>query len=134
MHPASLLRLTYRVNAVATLACGVLLLALGHVLAPLFALPVAPLWGVGAGFVAFAAWLLAASRRARPAAGEALAIGALDAVYALASFVAVAELGSRMTPELRAAVALVALPVALFAAVELASGRRLLRAARPAVA
>jgi hypothetical protein len=125
MDRAFLLRSTYRINSAATLACGVGLIALGHVLAPLFAVPAIALWALGAFFLPFAAWVFAISRRPVLRRGEAAVAGVLDGVYALASFVALAEFWSQMTPELRAAIAVVAAPVALFAAVELSSAFRL---------
>jgi hypothetical protein len=125
MDRTSLLRNTYRLNAAATLACGLGLLAAGHLLAPIFAVPAAALWTVGALFLPFAAWIWSISRRARLQWSEAAIAGALDGTYALASFVALAELWPRMTPELRIAVALVAAPVALAAIVELTSALRL---------
>jgi hypothetical protein len=124
MERASLLRTTYRINAAATLACGVALLADGHLLAPLFAVPAAALWATGVFFVAFAAWIWAISRRPVLRRSEAAAAGLLDAGYALVSFLALAALGDQMTVALRAAIALVAAPVALFAAVELRSAWR----------
>jgi hypothetical protein len=125
MDRTGLLRATYRVNAAATFACAAALLGGGHLLAPLFGLPAAFVWGLGAFFVPFAAWIWAISRRSRLSATEALAAGLLDGGYALASFVALLELWSRMTPELRFAIAFVAAPVALFAAVELSSALRM---------
>ena len=125
MDRTALLRATYRVNAAATLASGLGLLALGHVLAPLFAVPAAALWGLGAFFLPFAAWIWFISRRPQLRRGEAALAGLLDGTYALASFVLLAELWPAMTVELRIAVALVAAPVALFAAVELSSALHL---------
>ena len=121
MDRTALLRTTYRVNAAATFACAAALLGAGHLLAPLFAVPVAFVWGLGAFFVPFAAWIWAISRRPQLYWGEALAAGILDEGYALASFLLLAEFWPRMTPELRFAVAFVAAPVAIFAAVELSS-------------
>jgi hypothetical protein len=92
---------------------------------PLFGVPAAFVWGLGAFFVPFAAWIWAISRRSPLSSSEALAAGLLDGGYALASFLALAELWTRMTPELRFAIAFVAAPVALFAAVELSSALRL---------
>src|SRR5205814_711098 len=63
MDRTALLRTTYRVNAVATFACAAALLGAGHLLAPLFAVPVAFVRGLGAFFVPFAAWIWAISRR-----------------------------------------------------------------------
>jgi hypothetical protein len=125
MERTSLLRLTYRLNAAATLGCGLALLAAGHLLAPIFGVPAAALWIVGGVFLPFAAWIWSISRRAQLSWIEAAAAGVLDAFYALASFVALAEMWSAMTPELRAAIAIVGAPVALFAAVELTSAARL---------
>jgi hypothetical protein len=125
MDRMSLLRLTYRVNAAATLACGLGLIAAGHVLSPIFAVPAVALWTVGALFLPFAAWIWSISRRPQLSWAEAAVAGVLDGAYALASFVALAEMWTRMTPELRAAIAIVAAPVALFAAVELSSALRL---------
>lgn len=125
MDRQSLLRLTYRVNAAATLACGLGLIAAGHVLAKVFGVPAAALWIVGGLFLPFAAWIWSISRRAQLSWAEAAAAGVLDGVYALASFVALAEMWTRMTPELRAAVGIIAAPVALFAAVELSSALHL---------
>jgi hypothetical protein len=119
------LRIVYRLNAVATLACGVVLLGAGHLLAPPFALPAPALWGTGAFFAAFAMWLWAISHRSRLAFGEAAAAGVLDGAYALASFAALAAYGSHMTVALRVGVALVAAPVAVAAAIELRSAARL---------
>jgi len=132
MDCTSLLRTTYRINAAMTLACGLGLLAAGHVLAPMFAVPAQALWGVGAFFLPFVAWMWSISRRRQLHWREAALAGVLDGTYALASFVALAEFWTRMTPELRVAVALVAAPVALFAAVELTSALRL--RSTPAVA
>jgi hypothetical protein len=123
MDRVTLLRTTYRINAAATLACGLALLAAGNLLAPLFAVPGPALWAMGIFFVAFAGWILFISRRPQLLAGEAAAAGWLDAGYALASFASLAVFGAQMTPELRIAVALVAAPVALFSAVELSSIR-----------
>jgi len=125
MDRTALLRTTYRVNAIATFACAAALLGAGHLLAPLFAVPVAFVWGLGAAFVPFAAWIWMISRRPQLRRGEALAAGILDDVYAIASFVLLAEFWSRMTPELRFAVAFVAAPVAIFATVELSSALRM---------
>lgn len=132
MDRTSLLRITYRINAAATLACALALLAAGHRLAALFAVPPPALWGLGAFFLPFAAWIWSISLRTRLQWSEAAVAGVLDGTYALASFVALAEFWTRMTPELRIAIALVAAPVALFAAVELSSALRL--RSSPAVA
>jgi len=132
MDRTSLLRTTYRINAAATLVCGLGLLAAGHLLAPLFAVPAAALWGLGAFFLPFAAWIWSISRREQLRWSEAAIAGLLDGAYALVSFVALAESWTRMTPELRIAIALVAAPVALFAAAELGSALRL--RSSPAVA
>src|SRR5947209_2173005 len=121
MDRTALLRTTYRVNAAATFACAAALLGGGHLLAPLFAVPLAWVWGLGAFFVPFAAWIWAISRRPQLDWAEALIAGILDEGYALASFLLLAEFWPRMTPELRFAVAFVAAPVAIFAAVELSS-------------
>ncbi|HVI22846.1 MAG: hypothetical protein ACJ787_03225, partial [Myxococcales bacterium] len=59
----ALLRTTYRINALATFACAAALLGAGHLLAPLFAVPAVAVWGLGAFFVPFAAWIWAISRR-----------------------------------------------------------------------
>jgi hypothetical protein len=125
MDRTALLRATYRVNAAATFACAAALLGGGHVLAPLFGVPTAFVWGLGAFFVPFAAWIWAISRRSRLSAAEALAAGLLDGGYALASFLALAEFWPRMTLELRFAIALVAAPVAVSAAIELSSALRM---------
>jgi hypothetical protein len=125
MDRTALLRTTYRVNAAATFACAAALLGFGHLLAPLLGVPAVSVWGLGAFFVPFAAWIWAISRRPQLLPAEALAAGLLDGGYALASFLALAELWTRMTPELRFAIAFVATPVALFAAVELSAALRL---------
>ncbi len=125
MDRTSLLRTTYRINAAATLACGLGLVAAGHVLAPIFAVPAVALWGLGAAFLPFAAWIWSASRRPQLLWTEAAVASVLDGTYALASFAALAAFWPQMTLELRIAVALVAAPVALFAAVELSSALRL---------
>ena len=125
MDPSALLRTTYRVNAAATFACAAALLGGGHLLAPLFAVPAAFVWGLGVLFVPFAGWIWAISRRPRLSSREALAAGLLDGGYALASFLALAEFWPRMTPELRFAIALVAAPVAVSAAIELSSALRM---------
>jgi hypothetical protein len=125
MDRTALLRTTYRVNSAATLACGVLLLAGGTLLAPLVAVPAPALWAMGAFFVLFATWIFAISRRAALSWSEALAAGALDGAYALASVAALLSGWEHMPVVLRAAIALVAAPVALFAAVELSSAQRL---------
>ena len=125
MDASALLRLTYRVNAIATLASGLGLLAAGHLLAPAFAVPAVALWMVGAAFVPFAAWIWLISRRPQLRSSEAAVAGLLDCVYSLASFVALLELWPSMTPELRLAVAVLAFPVAIFATVELSSAARL---------
>jgi hypothetical protein len=122
----ALLRTTYRINALATFACAAALLGAGHLLAPLFAVPAVAVWGLGAFFVPFAAWIWAISRRPHLSFGEALAAGVLDGVYALASFIILTELWTSMTPALRFAIAFVAMPVALFAVVELTSALRLI--------
>jgi hypothetical protein len=125
MDRSALLRLTYRVNAIATFASALALLAAGHVLAPLFAVPPAALWTVGASFVLFAAWIWLISRRPQLRGSEAAVAGLIDGVTALASFVALVEMWPSMTPELRLAVAVLAFPVAIFATVELSSAVRL---------
>ena len=132
MDRSALLRVTYRVNAAATLATGLGLLAAGHVLAPVFAVPAVALWAVGAAFLPFATWIWWISRRPRLRPGEAGMAGFLDGAYALGSFVALAEMWSSMTTELRLAVAVVGAPVALFAAVELSSALRLRASPAPA--
>ncbi len=119
------LRITYRINAAATLACAAILVAGGHVLAPLFSVPAPALWGTGAFFAIFGAWVWGISRRRRLAWTEALAAGVLDGAYALASFAALAAYGAHMTLALGVAVALLAVPVAVFAAIELRSALRL---------
>ena len=121
----TLLRTIYRINAAATFACAAALLGAGHLLAPLFAVPAAFVWGLGALFLPFAGWIWAISRRPQLRWSEALAAGILDEGYALASFLLLAEFWARMTPELRFAVAFVAAPVAIFATVELSSALRL---------
>ncbi|MFL5418282.1 MAG: hypothetical protein ACJ78Y_19945 [Myxococcales bacterium] len=121
----ALLRTTYRINALATFACAAALLGAGHLLAPLFAVPAVAVWGLGAFFVPFAAWIWAISRRPHLSFAEALAAGVLDGAYALASFAVLAELWTSMTAALRFTIAVVATPVALFAVVELTSGLRL---------
>jgi hypothetical protein len=128
------LRATYRINAAATAACGAALLLAGHALAEPFAVPAAALWATGAGFVAFAAWLFAISRRRALAWTEAAAAGALDAVYALASFGALAAYGSHMTPALAVAVGVVAAPVTVSATIEILGALRLRGADAPATA
>jgi len=125
MDPSALLRLTYRVNAIATFASALGLLSAGHLLAPVFAVPAAALWAVGAAFVPFAAWIWLISRRPQLRSSEAAVAGSLDGMYALASFVALLETWPSMTPELRLAVAALAFPVAIFATVELSSAVRL---------
>lgn len=130
MEATALLRLTYRINAAATLVCAAVLLAAGHLLAAPFAVPAPALWAMGAFFVAFGAWIRAISRRPALARGEAAVAGVLDGSYALASFLALAAWGEQMTLALHVAVALVAAPVALFAAIELRSAMR--RAGAPA--
>ena len=125
MDRASLLRTTYRINAAATLACGLALMVFAESLSPIFAVPATALWRVGALFLPFAVAVFAVSRRVELRRSEAAIVGVLDAVYALASFAAVAELWARMTPELRIAIALVAAPVAVFAAIELSFAFRL---------
>jgi hypothetical protein len=124
MDRSTLLRTTYRVNAAATLACGLGLLTAGHVLAPLFAVPAGALWTVGAVFQPFAAWIWWISRRPHLRRDEALVAGLLDGAYALNSFAALAVFWPRMNVELRVAIAIVAVPVAIFAAVELSSALR----------
>jgi hypothetical protein len=125
MEPARLLRLNYRVNAAATLACGVILLAGGHVLAEPFGQPREPLWGLGVFFAAFATWIWMISRRTVLSWKEAFVAGAVDGAYAIASFGFVATGGSQLTMLLKIGVLLVAAPVTLFAAVELYSAARL---------
>ncbi len=120
----TLLRTVYRINAAASLACGVVLIGLGDVLAAAFAVPSTPLRTAGVLFVPFAVWVWAASRRPQPLAPEALAIGLLDAVYAIASFIFAVD-ATQFSTALRAAVAVVGAPVALFAIVELSSSARL---------
>jgi hypothetical protein len=124
MDRTALLRTIYRMNAAATFACAAVLLGAGHLLAPLFAVPAVALWGLGAFFLPFAAWIRIISRRPNLFRGEALAAGVLDATCAVASFAALLEFWTRMTPELRFAIAFVAAPVALFATVELSSALR----------
>ena len=129
----ALLRTTYRINAAATFACAAALLGAGHLLAPLFGLPVVAVWRLGAFFVPFAAWVGAISRRPHLYWGEALAAGLLDGAYALASFAVLLDLWTSMTPALRFAIAFVAMPVALFAVIELTSALRLRGSAVSAV-
>ncbi|MFL5309865.1 MAG: hypothetical protein ACJ79H_05355, partial [Myxococcales bacterium] len=62
MDRNSLLRTTYRLNSAATLACGLGLLAAGHLLAPILAVPAAALWTIGAAFLPFAAWMWSISQ------------------------------------------------------------------------
>jgi hypothetical protein len=125
MDPSALLRTTYRVNAAATFACAAALLGGGHVLAPLFGVPATFVWGLGGLFIPFAGWICAISRRPQLSSREALAAGLLDGGYALASFLVLAEFWAGMTPELRFAIALVAAPVAVSAAIELSSALRM---------
>jgi len=125
MDRTDLLRTTYRINAVATFACGAVLLAAGHLLADPFAVPVAALRLTGVVFVLLALWVWTLSRRAQLLWGEAAILGVLDGVYALASLAALIDFWSLMTPELRIAVAMVGAPVAIFASVELSSALRL---------
>lgn len=120
----TLLRTVYRINAAASLACGAALISLGDVLASAFTVASTPLRAVGVLFVPFALWVWAASRRPRPLASEALAIGLLDALYAIASL-AFALDATQFSGALRAAVAVVGAPVALFAVVELSCAARL---------
>jgi hypothetical protein len=129
----AMLRTTYRINAAATFACAAALLGAGHLLAPLFGIPAAAVWRLGAFFVPFAAWIWAISRRRHLYWGEALAAGVLDAAYAVASFAALAEFWTSMTPALRFAIAFVAMPSALFAVVELTAALRLRGSAVSAV-
>ncbi|HKA87286.1 MAG TPA: hypothetical protein VKE22_06440 [Haliangiales bacterium] len=119
------LRITYRLNAAATLACAAVLVAGGHLLAPAFAVPAPALWGTGAFFAVFGAWVWGVSRRRRLSWTEALVVGLLDGAYALASFAAAAAFGGQMTIALLAAVVLVAAPVAVASAIELVSAFRL---------
>jgi hypothetical protein len=121
MDRSALLRVTYRVNALATLACSVVLLGFAGELSGVFAAPAFALRAVGALFAPFAVWVWAASRRTPLLHAEALAIGVFDAVYAMISFAALAIDGAQMTAPLCTAIAVVAAPVALFAAVELSS-------------
>jgi len=124
MERMTLLRTTYRINAVATFACGAALLAVGHLLAPAFAVPAPALWAAGAAFVLLAAWILGISRRLQLLRSEAAILGVLAAGSALASFAALAVFWPQMTSELRAAVGLIAAPVAFFALIELSCATR----------
>jgi hypothetical protein len=132
MTSTQTLRTAYRINALATLVSGLALLAAGKLLAPRFDVPAAALWAMGGFFVAFATWIWSISRRERLLWSEAVAAGLLDGGYALGSLVVLAALGSRMTPELELAVGALAVPVAVFAALELTGALRL--RAGPAVA
>jgi len=124
MDRATLLRTTYRINAVATFVCGAALLAAGHWLASPFAVPALALRGTGTAFILLAAWIRTISRRPQLLRSEAAILGVLDAGYALASVAAVVAFWQQMTPELRAAVGLIAAPVALFALIELSCAAR----------
>jgi hypothetical protein len=84
------------------------------------------------GFAFLAAWIWTISRRVQLLPNDAAILGTLDGVYALASFAALGAFWSQMTPELRAAVALIGAPVALFAAVELSSALQLRSSPRAA--
>jgi hypothetical protein len=121
MEPNALLRTTCRINAAATLVCGAVLLIGGGALSPVFGAPTAALATVGGLFVIFAGWIWIISRRRQLFWNEAAAVGLLDATCAAASLAALAAFGTRMTLELKIAIALVAAPLALFAAVELFS-------------
>lgn len=125
MVHSNLLRTTYSINAAATMASGIALLAGGHLLAPRFAVPTSAVWGTGVVFVAFAAWIWSISRRAQLRWSEAVVAALLDGAYALASGATLLEFGSRLTLELRLAIALLAAPVALFAVLEMYGARRL---------
>jgi len=72
-------------------SCSVMSCAVPSLLSPLFAVPAIALWALGAFFLPFAAWVFAISRRPILRRGEAAVAGVLDGVYALASFVALAE-------------------------------------------
>jgi len=122
METSVLLRATYRVNTFASLACGLALLAFGHLLAAPFAVPAGALRAMGAFFVVFAAGVYAVSRRPLLIRREAAAIGFLDAAYALGSVAAIVLFRDQMTAPLEIAIAVLAAPVAVFAAVELRAG------------
>jgi hypothetical protein len=105
MEPNALLRTTYRINAAATLVCGAVLLIGGGALSPVFGAPTAALATVGGLFVVFAGWIWIISRRPQLFWNEAAAVGLLDATYAAASLAALAAFGTRMTLELKIAIA-----------------------------
>ena len=132
--PSRLLRRALAVNAWTTAANGFAFLVAGHVLGPIFGLAPIILWGLGAGFLGFAAHAGAIARKETISRAEALYFTIADAVYVVASVAVLLGFPHLMSGLGRLYFAAAADLVALFAIAEYAGLRRLTRAAAPATA
>jgi hypothetical protein len=132
--PSRLIRRALSVNAWITAANGLAFLFAGHVLGPVFGLAPAVLWGLGAGFLAFAGHAAAVARKPVISRGEALYFVIADAGYVAASVVVLLGFPQVMTGRGRLFFAAAADVVAVLAVAEYAGLRRLTRTTRPATA
>ena len=121
---SSLLRLSFRIDAVVSAAFGALLLVGGPLLTDLLGAPLAVLWPVGAVSLAYAGVLWLTERRPYVGAGTAWIVIALNTSWAAASVVLVAFGWLPLTGLGTAFVLLQALLVATFADLQFIGLRR----------
>jgi hypothetical protein len=119
---SSLLRVSFRIDAVVSAAFGALLLVGGPLLADLLGAPLAVLWPVGAVSLAYVLWLT--ERRPYVGAGTTWIVIALNTSWAAASVVLVAFGWLPLTGLGTAFVLLQALIVATFADLQFIGLRR----------
>jgi hypothetical protein len=121
----TILHTAFTINSLMSGACGLIFLAAGQRLGPLFALPPAVLWALGAGLVAFAAHLAYVARQDVIGRGSALYFLVCDVAWVAASVVVLLGFPSLMTGVGRLVFALIADVVALVAVAEFVGYRRL---------
>jgi hypothetical protein len=127
--PTRLLRRALNVNAWITTANALAFLAGGHLLGPVFGLPPAVLWVLGAGLLAFAIHAGCVARKEVISRSEATYFVAADAAYVVASVVVLLAYPGLLTGLGRLFFAAAADVVAILAVAEYAGLRRMSRPA-----
>ena len=127
--PTRLLRRALNVNAWITTANAVAFLAGGHLLGPIFGVPSAVLWLLGAGFLAFGIHAGYVARKDTISRSEAIYFVAADAGYVVASVVVLLAYPGLLTGLGRLFFAAAADVVAILAVAEYAGLRRMSRPA-----
>jgi hypothetical protein len=125
--PARLLRRALNVNAWVTTANAVAFLAGGHLLGPVFGVPPAVLWLLGAGFLAFGLHAGYVACKETISRSEAIYFVAADAAYVAASVVVLLAYPGLLTGLGRLFFAAAADVVAILAVAEYAGLRRMSR-------